>query len=539
VRVLRRRPGRRCQRPRNRDVVWGLVALALVSGAGSAAAGTIGNFTVQPYFFSPARGDSVTFRFVLNDTATVFLFVVQSDSSTVVDTLIAGAVFRNGPEQKAVWHGRYFDGTSAPQDTFLALIRTDTGAERDSLFSPRFFIDETPPQVFITLVDPGLIVPGSSDPAQSPDAEITCEVSDPPPSDSLQVDVVVYGPDGSRISTLAERRVAANGVFISVWKGETAKQDGLHALDVTVRDRASNSASAKAYVDVDKDGPTVTVTNVASGSTLRELPDSLFGWAWDRNGVRDSVWAEYPGRTAFSLIESTHTRLDTLFFAAAFRDSIAEEGMQSFRFKAVDGAGQIRLKAFEITWDESPPPAPILDQPPAVSHSPFVLLDGTVGGNASDVMRIYRNDALVDTLFPKIEGRWPHTLRIVPGLNRIWAVMADNAGNVSPPSNTIEVTFDPSTGLYIPQPFHPGDTFEINVAETARTVTLRIFDLSGHAVRVLDVRPASNNLTVSWNGRNGDGDAVKKGPLVAVVFVEFASGGNETLRKVFLFEPNA
>ncbi len=513
------------------------LALALGLCAASAGAGTIGSLAVQPYFFSPARGDSVTFRFVLDDTAVVFLFVMEGDSSTVVDTLVSGAALPSGPEQRVAWHGSYFDGTPAPEDTFLALLRTQTDAETDSLFSPFFFIDETQPQVFITLVDPGLIAPGSSDPAQSPDVEITCVVSDPPPADSLEVDVVVYGPEGDRVDALAERLVAANGTFKSAWNGENATDDGLHALEVTVRDRASNSMNTKSFVDVDTEGPTVTVTSIENDSTVRALPDSLFGWVWDRSGVRDSVWVEYPGRTAFLLIESTFTRLDTLFFGIVLRDSIAEEGEQAFRFRAVDGVGQIRLNGFEVTWDESPPPAPILDQPPAVIHAPFVRLDGTVGGNLSDVMRIYRNDALVDTLFPRIEGAWPHNLEIDPGLNRIWAVMADGAGNVSPPSNTINVTFDASSGLYVPQPFRPGDAFQVNLVETARTVTVRIYDVGGHAVRVLDERPTSGNVTIPWNGVNGDGDEVKKGPLVAVVLVEFASGKNETLRDVFLFEP--
>jgi hypothetical protein len=520
-----------------RSVFSCLLALALGFGAAPAAARTIGSFSVQPYFFSPVRGDSVTFRFTLDDTASVLLIVMESDSSTAVDTLVAGSILRNGTTHRTAWHGAYFDGTPAPEDTFVAFIRTETGAETDSLFSPLFFIDETSPQVFITLVDPGLIAPGSSDPAQSPDVEITCLVSDPPPTDSLEVDVVITGPEGDRVEALAERLVPANGTFKSVWNGVTATDDGLHGLEVTVRDRASNSANAISYVDVDTKEPTLTVTNVENGSMVRVLPDTLTGWVWDRSGVRDSVWVEYPGRTNFLLVESTYARFDTLFFGVALRDSIGEEGRQDFRFKAVDRVGQILIKAFDVTWDQSPPPTPILVQPPAVIHSPFVVLDGTMGGNPSDVMRIYRNDELADTLFPKIEGRWPHSLAIDPGLNRIWAVMSDGAGNVSPRSNTIEVTFDPASGLYVPEPFHPGDAFQVNLAEAARAITVRVYDMGGHAVRVLDGGTTSDNVTIAWDGINGDGVEVRKGPLVAVAFVEFASGTNETLREVFLFEP--
>lgn len=514
-----------------------LFALALAMGPVSGASASIESLSVHPFYFSPARGDSVTFRFTLGDTAEVFLFVVERDSAAVVDTLIAGKTLVDGTVHTAAWRGAYFDGTPAPQDTFLALVRADAGSGVESRYSPFFFIDETPPQVVITLVDPGLIAPGSSDPAQSPDVEITCAVSDPAPGDSLEADVVIYDADGDRVDALPERLVGANGFFKSAWHGSKAKADGLHMIEVTVRDRASYSSRATSYVDVDKDGPTIMVTSPESGAILRELPDSLFGWAWDRTGVKDSLWVEYPERATFLPVASVHVRLDTLFFGIVLRDSIGEEGKLAFRFRAVDRVGQVRIRAYDVTWDESPPPAPILLPLPAVTRAPSVVLDGTVGGSAGDVMRIYRNDALADTLFAKIEGRWPHTLEVVPGLNRIRAVMVDGAGNVSPPSNTVETTFDPSSGLYVPQPFRPGDGFQINFAQPARAVTLRIFDMGGHPVRVIEYTSASDFATIPWNGVNGDGVAVKKGPLVAVVVIEFAAGRKETRREVFLFEP--
>lgn len=515
----------------------GLLVLPVVFFPAPVASATIESLSVNPFYFSPARGDSATFSFSLADTASVFLFVFESDSSTVVDTLIAGQTRAGNRVHRVSWRGLYFDGTSAPEGAFLALLRADTGEEIDSTYSQLLFIDETPPQVFITLVDPGLIVPGSSDPAQSPDVEITCSVSDPPPGDSLEVDVVIYGPDGDLVDSLPERLVAANGVFKSTWEGENADDDGLHGVEVTVRDRALHSAKAKSYFDVDIGGPTITVISPESGEALRVLPDSLFGWAWDRSGTEDSIGVEYPGRESFLHVESTHASFDTLFFAIVLRDSIAEEGKLSFRFRAVDRVGQVRTKGYEITWDASPPAAPVLYSLPAVAHSPVVVLDGTVEGVSTDVMRIYRNDALVDTIFPKLEGRWPHTLDLTAGLNRIWAVMADNVGNVSPPSNTVEVTFDPSAGVHVPQPFRPGDSFQLNFAEIPRSVTVRIFDLGGHLVRVLEDRPASLYVTIPWDGTNGDGDEARKGPFVAVAYTELADGKNETHRRVFLFEP--
>lgn len=516
--------------------VVALVTLGLQSAADAAEQTIIKSLAIQPYYFSPAGGDSVTFRYEVNDTATVYLIVFENDSATVVDTLVAGVSRLSGIQHKAAWHGVRFDGTPAPEDTFLAVLRAETGTETQSLYSPLFFIDETSPQVFITLVDPGVIAPGSTDPAQSPDAEITCAVSDPPPADSLEVDVVVYGPEGTRVETLPERLVPANGTFKSVWNGEGATDDGFHRIEVTVRDRASNSASAESFVDVDTEGPTISISSLGNDSTMRVLPDSLFGWAWDRSGGRDTVWVEYPTRSVFLRIPSSYTRLDTLFFGIVLGDSISQEGTHSLRFKAFDKLGQERIRGFDVTWDNTAPPAPVLDEPPAVTHSPNLLLAGTVGGNAGDVMRIYRNDAPPDTIFPNVEGQWPHVLALEPGPNRISAVMADETGNVSEPSNTIEVTFDPTKGLYVPQPFRAGDAFQVNLAEPARAVTLRLYDLGGHLVRLLEERSPADKVSIAWNGLNGDGQKVKKGPLVAVAVVELSSGKNEVFREIFLFE---
>lgn len=538
-----------------------LFAAAVAVFPGPARPAVIESLSVSPYFFSSDRGDSVTFRFSLLDTAEVYLFVLEGDSASIVDTLIAGAVFDDAAVHSAVWRGVYFNGVPAPEDTFLAFMKTDAGTGVDSLYSPLFFIDNTTPQVFITLVDPGLIAPGSSDPAQSPDAEITVLTADPPPGDSLEVDVVIFGPSGDEAASLPERLVPANGSHKTVWNGETSTEDGLHAIVVTARDRASNSSSARAYVDVDRDPPTVTVTSPEPGSKLIELPDSVFGWAWDRHGVRDSIAVEYPGRAVFADVETRFFRGDTLFFAAPLADSILAEGRLDFRFSAVDGVGQVRLRAYDVTWDASAPSAPVLASLPPVVRSPSVVIDGNPGGAQTDVMRIYRNDELADTLFPNIEGQWPHTLGVEPGLNRIRAVMVDDAGNASPPSNTVQTTFDTSSGFYIPQPFRAGEAFQLNLTADARRVTLRVYDLSGYLVRKFELEgdlqaraaaaprsgadgrhppqraPSSAFVSIPWDGSNGDGDAVRKGPLVAVAVIEYDAGSEETLRQAFMFEP--
>jgi hypothetical protein len=512
-----------------------LFALSFVS-AGSADARLIRSLSVQPYFFSSADGDTVSIRFQLNASATTSLFVFAADSTTVVDTLVADAAVLTGIQIHG-WRGAFFDGSPAPEDAYIALLRVRTATEFDSLFSPRFFIDNTDPQLFITLVDPSVIAPGSVDPSSSPDVEITYLVSDPAPSDSVEVDVVIRGPDDSEVATLPEKLVAAQGSAKSTWTGENASKDGLHSLEVTVRDRASRSAIAIAYVEVDVSQPTIEITSIADNLTRSVIPDSVSGWAWDGSGLRDSIWVEHPGSSSFIRVPSHFARGDTIFFTASITDSVDDDGTYAFRFRALDTYGQQKLQSFTITLDTSAPGAPVLDEPSGVSHSPEFLLDGTVSGSVADVMRIYRNDVLADTLFPNVPGEWPHVMTLVPGVNRIRALIADAAGNAGPPSNSIEVTFDPSAGLYVPQPFRAGDEFQMNVTETGQPVTVRIYDMGGHLVRVLEERAAAEFVSIPWDGLNGDGREVKKGPLVAVAYVGSATGSDDVIRKIFLFEP--
>jgi len=253
--------------------------------------------------------------------------------------------------------------------------------------------------------------------------------------------------------------------------------------------------------------------------------------------VRDTVWVEFPGRGAFVLDPSSYTRSDTLFFSCVLGDSVLREGSHLIRFKAHDTLGQQRIKGLNVTWDKTAPPAPVLQELPHTTRAPEILLRGTAEGDFTDVMRIYRNDALADTIQPKVTGEWPRLVALEPGLNRIYAVMADETRNTSGPSNTVEVTFDPAAGLYIPQPFGPGDIFQVNLAEPARSVTLRIYDMSGHLVRALVERSSADFVSIVWDGLNGDGDDVKKGPLVAVALVYHSDGEKESLRSIFLFEP--
>jgi hypothetical protein len=191
-----------------------------------------------------------------------------------------------------------------------------------------------------------------------------------------------------------------------------------------------------------------------------------------------------------------------------------------------------------VTWDTVPPATPVLNQPPSPTRNSVLVLDGTVSSD-TDVMRIYRNDALLDTIKPNLPAlpEFPYRMTLLLGDNRIHAFAVDAAGNESGQSNEILVVLDSSPGLLISQPFVPNDQFLVNLSRPASGVTLRIYDLGGDLVQILRDNATTNNVSIAWDGRNGDDEAVKKGPLVAVAQIQYQSGGKDVFREIFLFEP--
>jgi hypothetical protein len=91
----------------------------------------------------------------------------------------------------------------------------------------------------------------------------------------------------------------------------------------------------------------------------------------------------------------------------------------------------------------------------------------------------------------------------------------------------------------VPAPFGPDDRFDINARSPATGCTLRVFDLLGELVVVLTDHTAQQFYSVAWNGLNGSGVDVKRGPLVAVVSIDYVDGSHDIFREVFLYDPNA
>jgi flagellar hook assembly protein FlgD len=486
--------------------------------------------------------DSVIMTYTLAETAAVHVLVLERDSATVVDSLVAAAAQPPTVVHKATWHGTYLNGSPVPDDNYVLAVRAAGANTSDSAFGV-VSVDRVRPQLVVTQ-RPNPFAPGAP---RAPSNRLTIEydVFDPYPSTEVDVRVEIYRPTTGggeqRIVTLADTTITPGDPQEETWNGANVSTEGTYTVGIVATDVASNRSEVRSPFEIDLLPPEIETTSLQSDMSLRVIPDSLFGWAFDRISPVDSVQVRYSGvggKAAFKPVPSTQVRNDTTFFAVQLTDSIVEQKPYSLGFRAVDPWGRETIALFTIEWDTLPPAAPVLTQPPSPTRDPAFVLDGTVDSD-TDVMRIYRNEALLDTIFPNAPvtpRQFPYRMTLVPGENRIYAVAVDLALNESVSSNEVTVTLDSSPGLLISQPFRPNDTFIVNLAETASSVTLRIYDLSGKLVKTLNATSPGTNLFIDWNGKNGDNEPVKKGPLAAVAQIQYQNGGSEVFREIFLLD---
>jgi FlgD Ig-like domain len=526
------------------------VALTL---APPSAAQIVSRFEVRETVVSPdgdTKQDSTRVRYALTANAlAVSLVVFEADSTTPVDTLRAPAPDVPGPPRDSYWKGRRWDGSPAPEGAYVVTLRVTPESGPDVVRSLPIFVDITPPQVQIVSVVPDPYAPGV---ASGPTAvSISFLVTDASPvsvgrpPDELKSEFA--NPSNTVVTpallTTTPPFAGADGAYTMAWDAtdEAATlPDGEYRVTLSLVDAAGYTTPSTYHFWIDTAAPHIKPTSLADGASVSVVPDSLHGWAFDRQGV-DTLGVRYASTRPFAGVLATHTRDDTLFFAVPLADSIAAEGSHTVGFRAVDGVGRVTTYDFGFRFDATAPLAPTLDAFAGAWHGSSYPLSGEVDdeGDSGAMVRVYRNGTLVDSVSTAARNTFTIHVPMEPGRNELVAVLRDGAFNTSPPSNTVVVGFDGSAGFFAPVPFTPGASFEVNAARAARGVTLRIFDVMGDLVATIENENDQQFYSLRWDGRNGSGVATKKGPLVAVAALQYADGGQEIVREVFLYDPDA
>ena len=231
---------------------------------------------------------------------------------------------------------------------------------------------------------------------------------------------------------------------------------------------------------------------------------------------------------------------DTVFFSAPVSDSLTTEGRHTMVVRATDGYNREGDASLSLTIDLTPPDPPVLDSFEGVWYSPSYRLTGTLPdeSGALALVRVYRNNVFIDSMFTTPTEGLSIDVELVRGENIFTATFVDDANNESTASNAVTVRYDDASGLFLPAPFYPEDAFNVNLSSPGESVALYVYDLTGDLVVSLEDHSETQTYVLHWNGRNGNDETVKKGPLVVVVVVSMADGSRSTYRETFLFEPN-
>jgi flagellar hook assembly protein FlgD len=514
------------------------VALAVALGA-AASDHLISSVQIDNFVISPDGDgvkDSLTFTYALSDTATsVYVLVLAKDSITVVDTLVAGDPDSTGGGSVA-WHGLTSGGTPAPEDSYVVFIRVEDALGADSTYRT-VVVDLTPPTVVITNFFPNPFGPGAPNVGHSK-LTVEFDVSDPYPGPTLVVSVKVRNPLGSVVTLIEDSVVATTSSINTTWNGSgSGTSEGDYTVIVEASDQAGFQVEDRATVVVDRIAPTVAYTQPPLGRSFMVMPDSLFGWAWDLTGIQD-LEIRYASVEPFVPITNTWMAGDTVKFGVVLADSFSGEEQRNINVRAVDMVGRETLKPIAFTLDTTAPGSLTLEQPRSTTRSPVIMVNGALADSAgTSVIRFFRDGTAIDSVHTAVRPFLPRELRLAPGLNRITARAVDSAGNEGAPSNEIQVTFQEAAGLVIEQPFVPGASFRLMLAQEAARVTLNIYDLGGQLVESLRTLGPGTEIIVSWDGTNGNFEIVKRGPLVAVAVVDYVTGGSDVFREIFLFQP--
>jgi hypothetical protein len=498
------------------------------------------------------KSDSTRVRYTLSAPATtVSLIVFEADSITPVDTLRAPAS-EIAATRDFYWKGRRWDGSPAPEGPYVVTLYARGTSNTDSLKSLPLFVDLTPPTVQVLSALPNPYAPGA--PTSTTSVSFSFTVGDASPvyqgriPDELRYEF--FNPGGTAIVPVALTTTpsftGASGNYVLAWDANqetTALADGEFHLTLTVTDVAGYTAKSTYYFDVDTRAPDVKATSLATGASVGTVPDSLRGYAFDKRGV-DSLLVRYADNRPYQPIATTWVANDTLNFAVPLADSFSTEGAYQLDFHAVDNFGRATDYPFSFRYDTTAPPAPTLDPFRGANgtwNTNVYPLSGTAedGGDIAAFVRVYRNGALLDSVSTFSSDDFEVDVPLEPGRNDVYAVLRDGAHNTSPPSNTLSINFETGAGFFAPAPFGPGDLFDVNANGTASGCTLRLFDLTGHLVIALEDDDTQQFYSFSWNGLNGSGVEVKKGPLVGVAAVDYPDGSHDVFREIFLYDPNA
>ncbi|MBN2171995.1 MAG: hypothetical protein JW819_11820 [Candidatus Krumholzibacteriota bacterium] len=337
--------------------------------------------------------------------------------------------------------------------------------------------------------------------------------------------------------------------------GEDAIVDGLYRARLRLEDDAGNPADTTLVnLDLDTAAPVLSVLDfggAAGGTTFWFHPDSLPDTllvratdrqavdscrvAWEAGGEFDSLALRLPGAAP----DSTDFAVPLVPRPAAWvGDSTLVDGTYRIRLDARDEAGlwtrdHGSVLGLTVRVDGVAPPAPVWTTATTTYIQQVAQLAGTCAEAGIDAI-LYEDGVERQTVAVSPSGVFSAYVTLSEGTHDWTARGVDATGNLSPPSAALSVTYRPRPALVIPGRLRgrPGETIQINTAEDAASVTLRVYTLTGGLVRVIDAAGGPREFAADWDLRDDGGRELLDGLYVVNVRIDPVQGEARYERKV-------
>ncbi len=500
-----------------------ILAIALAFPGISHSMIEIGGVSVTPPFFSP-NGDGIqdftTLTFSVatdNETALVWIGVV--DSGGIPIRLLADGEKHTSGSVTKIWNGRTTSGSTAPEGRYSFEILAMSDSQTAGPVSAGVVLDNTSP-AFDALIWPNPYAPD----VESSDSLVTIELT---PLDADEHDeILIWIVFDDQVDTLCQTQILdVHAVVTCKWDGRQ-KDDGLYDLWIKAFDKAGNSTQSSYIVDLDISGPSIEFI-YPKASILTSFPDSVGGFAFDRNGL-DSLGLRFTSDGDFTIPAVTVVR-DTFYWQLPWPDSLLTEGDFDLECVASDSLGHFLHATFTLTIDTTPPARPTLAALPGEVNSPELEISGT--SSPLDSVFIYVNGVSQIGVECSAVGSFAAKVNLELGENSIYAIAEDIAGHTSAPSETSLVTYTEPIGIRVPEHLERDSRIEINLTKQPSAISMDVYSLDGEHIVTVTWPKAEQYGEYEWNLEDDSGKPVRNGIYLLIFKITFEDGDTRIEKK--------
>ena len=418
-----------------------------------------------------------------------------------------------------VWDGRNDAGEPAPEGYYTFNLYARAGQDTTPTFSAGTVLDLTAP-VFSALISPNPYTPDLAMADSLLSVKVFVEASDP--DDWLSI----YLTKDALPETLCSRKLdMGDTTYECSWDGRES-DDGTYPVRVSVYDKAGNISEASYAVDLDTHGPSLGITEPQQ-AYLNTFPDQARGFASDGVGI-DSVGFRFLADAEFGPV-TVEASGDTLYWHVPWPGDLQTDGSYRLEVYSSDLPGHTATATKEIVIDTQAPDAPEIDAPPAEVYNPRFTVTGTCPGR--DSLFLSLNAEIVERLACPAAGSFSAAVTLVEGINTLQATARDKAGNQSPPSEMVMVTYIKAVGITVPERFGPDSVIDFTLSKDADAIYLRIFTLDGSHISTITKRSPDLVDEMKWNLTDSDGEDVRNGVYLLVFEVVYSDGESKIEKK--------